>query len=94
VSRHREQNHRPSVRRFWETTAYNILRSIGQWGLLGEKTPVRHPARRRRIKTVMQELMYLAARLVKTGRRLKLLFGRHCPAFGAFEGVYARLACG
>jgi hypothetical protein len=74
--------------------AYNILRSIGQWGLLGEKTPVRHPARRRRIKTVMQELMYLAARLVKTGRRLKLLFGRHCPAFGAFEGVYARLACG
>lgn len=74
--------------------AYNILRSIGQIGLLGEKTPVRHPAKRRRIKTVMQELMYLAARLVKTGRRLKLLFGRHCPAFGAFEAVYARLACG
>ncbi|NSW88050.1 MAG: transposase [Syntrophobacteraceae bacterium] len=74
--------------------AYHILRSIGQRGLLGEKTPVRHPARRRRIKTVMQELMYLAARLVKTGRRLKLLFGRHCPAFGAFEAVYARLACG
>lgn len=74
--------------------AYNILRSIGQLGLLGERTPVRHPAKRRRIKTVMQELMYLAARLVKTGRRLKLLFSRHCPAFGAFESVYARLACG
>lgn len=74
--------------------AYNILRSIGQMGLLGEKSPVRHSAKRRRIKTVMQELMYLAARLVKTGRRLKLLFSRHCPGFGAFHSVYSRLACG
>jgi|AMWB02.1.fsa_nt_gi hypothetical protein len=74
--------------------AYNILRAIGQMGLLGEMSPVRHPAKRRRIKTVMQELMYLAARLVKTGRRLKLLFSRHCPGFGAFHSVYNRLACG
>ena len=74
--------------------AYNILRAIGQMGLVGERTPVRHPAKRRRIKTVMQELMYLAARLVKTGRRLKLIFSRHCPAFDAFQGVYARLAYG
>jgi hypothetical protein len=73
---------------------YNILRSIGQLGLIGEKTPVRHPAKRRRIKTVIQELMYLAARLVKTGRRLKLIFSRHCPAFAAFQTVYGRLACG
>lgn len=74
--------------------AYNILRAIGQLGLVGEKTPVRHPAKRRRIKTVIQELMYLAARLVKTGRRLKLIFSRHCPAFDAFQALYARLACG
>jgi hypothetical protein len=74
--------------------AYNILRSIGQLGLVGDKTPVRHPAKRRRIKTVIQELMYLAARLVKTGRRLKLIFGRHCPAFDAFQTLYTRLACG
>jgi hypothetical protein len=73
---------------------YNILRSIGQLGLVGEKTPVRHPAKRRRIKTVIQELMYLAARLVKTGRRLKLMFSRHCPAFDAFQTLYMRLACG
>lgn len=74
--------------------AYNILRAIGQMGLLGEMSPVRHPAKRRRIKTVMQELIYLAARLVKTGRRLKLLFSRRCPGFGAFHAVYNRLACG
>ena len=71
---------------------YNILRAIGQIGLVDGMSPVRHPARRRRIKTVMQELMYLAARMVKTGRRLKLIFSRHCPAFGAFEALYARLA--
>ncbi len=68
--------------------AYNILRAIGQLGLVFGETPVRHAAKRRRIKTVMQELMYLAARLVKTGRRLKLVFSRHCPAFQAFQTVY------
>ncbi|MGA2402538.1 MAG: IS1380 family transposase [Syntrophobacteraceae bacterium] len=74
--------------------AYNILRAIGQLGLVSGETPVRHLAKRRRIKTVMQELMYLAARLVRTGRRLKLVFSRHCPAFGAFQTAYARFASG
>ena len=68
--------------------AYNILRFIGQLGLTGEKSPVRHPAKRRRIRTVMQELMYLAARLVKTAHRLKIVFSRYCPGFEAFKIVY------
>ena len=72
--------------------SYNILRFIGQIGLVGGKPPVRHPAKRRRIKTVMQELMYMAARLAKTGRRLKLVFSRHCPAFQAFQTVQMRLS--
>ncbi|SHG35182.1 hypothetical protein SAMN02745206_03727, partial [Desulfacinum infernum DSM 9756] len=38
----------------------------------------------------IQELMYLAARVIRTGRRLKLQFGRHCPAFRAFRSVYLR----
>lgn len=71
--------------------AYNILRFIGQLGLLGDKSPVRTPAKRRRIKTVIQELMYLAARLIKSGNRLRLRFGCHCPAYPAFTGVYNRL---
>ena len=49
--------------------AYNILRFIGLIGLTGEAAPLRHPAKRRRLKTVLQELMYLAARLAATGRR-------------------------
>ena len=74
--------------------SYNILRFIGQIGLVDGQTPVRHAAKRRRIKTVIQELMYLAARLVKTGRRLKLTFSRHCPAFEAFRTIYLGLATG
>jgi hypothetical protein len=72
--------------------AYNILRYIGQLGLLGEVAPVRHPAKRRRIRTVIQELIYMAGRLVSSGRRWKLRFGRHCPGFQAFALVYNRLA--
>ena len=71
--------------------AYNILRAIGQMGLLGQFAPIRHPAKRRRIRTVIQELIYLAGRLISTGRRLILRFSRHCPAFAAFQGVYAQL---
>jgi len=70
------------------TLAYNILRLIGQVGMLGDESPVRHPAKRRRIKTVMQELIYLASRLIRTGRRLKLKFGRNCDGFAAFNLVY------
>lgn len=72
--------------------AYNILRLIGQLGLLGEYSPVRHPAKRRRLKTVIQELIYLAARLVSRARRLTLRFSRHCPGFDAFCQVYERLS--
>jgi len=74
--------------------AYNILRFIGQLGLLGDKAPVRHPAKRRRIRTVIQELICLAARLIRSGRRLRLRFSRHCAAFQAFSDVYGRLLAG
>ena len=36
---------------------YNILKHIGLCGLMDKKAPVRHPAKRRRVKTVMQELI-------------------------------------
>lgn len=67
--------------------AYNGLRLIGQLGLLGEFSPVRHPAKRRRIKTVLQEIMYRAAQFIRKARRRALDFGRQCPAFRAFVDV-------
>jgi hypothetical protein len=71
---------------------YNVLRVIGQFGLLGPGSPVRHPAKRRRIKTVLQELMYVAARLVRTGRRLILRFGRHCSSFEVYRQLLLRFS--
>ena len=72
--------------------AYNVLRWIGQSGLFGPDAPPRHPAKRRRLRTVMQELMYVAARLIVTGRRLKLAFGYGCRIVPVFRRLYAQLA--
>jgi len=44
--------------------ASNILRYIGRQGLWGSKAPLRHLAKGRRRKTVLQELEYLADRLI------------------------------
>ena len=73
--------------------AYNILRWLGQNGLLGPHAPPRHRAKRRRIRTVMQELMYLAARMIHTGRQIKLAFGYGCAVVPIFRRLYTRLAC-
>ena len=69
--------------------AYNCLRLLGQLGLTGEIAPIRHPAKRRRIKTVLQEIMYRAARFVAHARRRVLDFGRgvaaHVAVFVAIQ---------
>ena len=44
------------------------------------------------LKTVIQELIYIAGRLISTARRLKLRFSRHCPGYEAFRYVYGRLS--
>ena len=76
------------------TLAFNILRWIGQHGLRGRSAPVRHKAKRRRLRTVIQELMYLAARVVESGRRLRLAFGRWCFTVKMFRILYDELAFG
>ncbi len=72
--------------------AMNILRLIGQRGLLGPDAPVRHKAKRRRIKTVMQELIYRAGRLIETGRRVILGLGANDKAAQAFIRLHAQFA--
>jgi len=72
--------------------AYNCLRLIGQLGLTGELSPIRHPAKRRRIRTVLQEVMYRAAKFVEHARRRVLDFGRGVAAHvQVFAAVQARL---
>lgn len=70
--------------------AYNLLRLQGQLGLLGQIKPMRNPLKRRRIKTVIQELIYLAGMVVDSGRQLKLYFSRHCPVADIFKMLYLR----
>jgi hypothetical protein len=71
--------------------AMNVLRLMGQRGLLGPDAPVRHAAKRRRIKTVMQELIYRAGRLIETGRRIILGLGANDRAAKAFARLHGEL---
>jgi Transposase DDE domain group 1 len=76
--------------------AMNILRLMGQAGLLGSDAPVRHAAKRRRIKTVMQELIYRAGRLIEHGRRVILGLGANDRSAKSFQRLHGELfaACG
>jgi hypothetical protein len=72
--------------------AYNGLRLMGQLGLTGDIAPIRHPAKRRHIRTVLQEIMYRAAQFVAHARRLGLDFGRGIVAHAeVFVHVQERL---
>jgi hypothetical protein len=71
--------------------AMNILRLMGQRGLLGPDAPVRHAAKRRRIKTVMQELIYRAGRLIEHARQTVLGLGANDRAADAFKRVHHEL---
>ena len=72
--------------------AMNILRLMGQRGLLGPDAPVRHEAKRRRIKTVMQELIYRAGRLIEHGRQMVLGLGANDRAAAVFMRLHAQVA--
>lgn len=69
--------------------ADNVLRLMGQLGLDGYAQ--RHPTKRRRIKTVIQELLYVAARVVHSGRETFLQFGKRCTVFNRLLALQARL---
>jgi hypothetical protein len=65
--------------------AFNILRAIGQATLISPDSPVRHAAKRRRIRTVMQEIIGIAARVIQHARRITLGLGERCAALAVFE---------
>lgn len=71
---------------------YNVLRLIGQNALTGDDAPPRHPAKRRRLRTVIQEMMNLAAAIAHHARQRLLVFGAHCPALAAFERLHRQWA--
>lgn len=71
--------------------AMNLLRLVGQHTLHEPNAPVRHTAQRRRIRTVMQELMFKAARMVHHARQWVLGLGANDAAFAVFERHWHQL---
>ena len=72
--------------------AYNILRYIGQDTLVGPDAPIRKAVHRRRLRTVLQEMIYKAARLIRHGRRYVLRFGRGDPGYAVLARCYMRVS--
>ena len=72
--------------------AMNILRLIGQNALIGKDAPLRHAAKRRRMKTVMQEIMFKAGRMIKHAGRWVLGLGANDSAYTVFERLHKQLA--
>ena len=72
--------------------AYNLLRLIGQESLRETDAPLRKQVSRRRVRSVMQDLVYLACRLVKHARRWMLSFGKNCPWLKTWRRVYLQFA--
>ena len=71
--------------------AMNLLRLIGQYTLNHKDGPVRHEARRRRIRTVLQEMMYKAARMIHHAGRWVLGLGANDGGFAVFDRHYGQL---
>lgn len=71
--------------------AMNILRLIGQDALTGKDAPLRHQAQRRRMRTVLQEIMSRAGRMIKHAGRWVLGLGANDGAYTVFERLYKKL---
>jgi hypothetical protein len=71
---------------------FNLLRIMGQESLNYQGAPIanRHRIRRRRLRSVIQDLIYLAARLITHARGWSLGFGKHCPFYLTFSYLYLK----
>ena len=68
--------------------AYNLLRIIGQESLREHDSPIRNNVQRRRIRTVIQNIIYMAARLVRHARGIRFNFGCNSPWFPVIRRIY------
>ena len=72
------------------TLAYNALRLLG---ILGKRVfRHRHPTQRRRLRTIIQELIYVPARILTGSSQLKLDLGRDLFGRVAYMDLWASLA--
>jgi len=72
--------------------AFNLLRTLGQEVLQrAALAPQKINVSRWRIKTVLQNIVYCAVRLVRHAGRTELHFGKRCPWFAVIRNI--ALAC-
>lgn len=72
--------------------AYNLLRAIRQISLQEPDAPMKVKVTRRRVRMVIENLIWLASRMVKHARQIKLRFGIHSPWFPTFRRIYTKLS--
>jgi hypothetical protein len=72
--------------------AYNILRIMGQESLRKDDAPRKRPVIRRRIRTVIQNLITIAVRVVRHARKVYLSLGRSNAWRFAFKRVHDALS--
>jgi hypothetical protein len=76
--------------------AYNILRICGQEsvredvGTIDKRPAYRRKAQRRRIRTVIQDLIYMSCRVIRHSRKWFLSFGRCAPWAEVWKDLYTR----
>lgn len=70
--------------------AYNTLRIIGQKALeMKELLPNKVKVERRRLRSVLQDFIYIGCKRVYHAGKTYLKFGRNCPWVDIFRGLYA-----
>jgi len=66
--------------------AFNVLRLMGQSALRLEKDlPIKVGIKRRRVGSVIKDLIYIACKRIDHANRTILKFGRNCPWFNVFK---------
>ncbi len=71
--------------------AFNMLRIIGQTALtFVDDIPVKINVSRRRLRSVIQNLIYIACKRVEHANRRVLKFGRNCPWFEVFRQLHIK----
>jgi len=70
--------------------AFNALRLLGQSALkMKEILPRKFKVQRRRLRSVIQDLIYLACKRTRHSGSVFLKFGRYCPWFDVFRQLHA-----
>jgi len=70
--------------------AFNALRLLGQSALkMKEALPRKFKVQRRRLRSVIQDLIYIACKRTRHSGSIFLKLGRHCPWFDVFRQLHA-----